>query len=116
MMAGHNIRINNLNIRHAGNHGISSLTIHGLTVDWCVFEWIGGSMQYYDDEGGPVRFGNAVEIYGGCDRYTVRDCWFTQIYDAAVTHQYSLSEEQKKILQLDENSVVLLFSTEGVLR
>jgi hypothetical protein len=37
-----------------------------------------------------------VEIYGGCDRYTVRDCWFTQVYDAAVTHQYSLSEEQKK--------------------
>lgn len=89
MMAGHNIRINNLNIRHAGNHGIGSLTIHGLTVDWCVFEWIGGSMQYYDDEGGPVRFGNAVEIYGGCSDYTVENCYINQVYDAGITHQFS---------------------------
>jgi len=99
MIDGHNIRINNLNIRHAGNHGIGSLTVHGLTVDWCVFEWIGGSMQYYDEKGGPVRFGNAVEIYGGCSDYTVENCYINQVYDAGITHQFSAGGDEDVIMK-----------------
>ena len=98
MMEGHNIRINNLCVRHAGNHGIGSLTIHGLTVDWCVFEWIGGSMQYYED-GHPVRFGNAVEIYGGCSDYIVENCYINQVYDAGITHQFSAGSTEDIIMK-----------------
>ena len=85
---GDNVRINNLCIRYCGCHGIGAGTVHGLTVDWCEFEWIDGSMQFYRD-GRPTRFGNAVEIYGGCTDYTVENCYINQAYDAGITHQFS---------------------------
>ena len=28
-------------------------------------------------------------IFGGCDRFTVSNCWVYQCYDAGITHQYS---------------------------
>ena len=84
------VHINNLNIRHCGNHGIGAVGfIKGLKVDWCEFEWIGGSMQGYSEKGSPVRFGNAIEIYGGCLDYIVENCYINQVYDAGITHQYS---------------------------
>ncbi len=82
------VTIDNLNIRHAGVHGISSSTTRNLTVTNCVFEWIGGSVQNYND-GKYVRLGNAVEIYGGCEGYTVDNCYIIDVYDAGVTHQVS---------------------------
>lgn len=85
---GDNVRLNNLCIKYCGCHGIGAGTVHGLTVDWCEFEWIGGSMQFYRD-GRPTRFGNAVEIYGGCTDYTVENCCINQAYDAGITHQFS---------------------------
>ena len=82
------VTIDNLNIRHAGVHGISSSTTRNLTVTNCVFEWIGGSVQNYTN-GSYVRLGNAVEVYGGCEGYTVDNCYITDVYDAGVTHQVS---------------------------
>lgn len=90
-ITGDNVRINNLRVMYAGCHGIGAGTVNGLHVDWCEFEWIGGSVQYYRD-GRPVRFGNAVEIYGGCTDYTVENCWINQAYDAGITHQFSAGE------------------------
>jgi hypothetical protein len=34
-----------------------------------------------------TRFGNGVEIYGGCEDYLVENCYIYQIYDAGMTHQ-----------------------------
>ena len=82
------VTIDNLNIRHAGVHGISSSTTRNLVVTNCIFEWIGGSIQNYTD-GKYVRLGNAVEIYGGCEGYTVDNCYIIDVYDAGVTHQVS---------------------------
>lgn len=89
---GDNVRINNLHIQYCGCHGIAANTKNGLHVDWCEFEWIGGSMQFYSETGKPTRFGNAVEIYGSCKDYTVENCYVNQIYDAGLTHQYSHGE------------------------
>ena len=90
---GDNVRINNLRIQYCGCHGIAANTKNGLHVDWCEFEWIGGSTQYYVEEGSqigkPVRFGNAVEIYGACKDYTIENCYVNQVYDAGLTHQFS---------------------------
>lgn len=86
-IGGNNVTIDNLCIRHSGSHGVGSGTVNNLKVTNCVFEWIGGSMQNYND--GFVRFGNAVEVYGGCDGYTVDNCYIDQVYDAGVTHQVS---------------------------
>jgi len=81
---------------YGGAHAIGSGTMQNLTVQNCEFKWIGGSLQHYKEDGNPVRYGNAVEIYGGCDTYTVQNNYFYQIYDAAITHQVSLSESQIK--------------------
>ena len=34
-----------------------------------------------------TRFGNGVEIYGGCDGYEVSGCYIYEVYDAGATHQ-----------------------------
>jgi len=89
--SANNVTIDNLCIKYTGSHGIGSWTCNDLTVTNCEFGWIGGSIQaeatpYY-------RFGNAIEIYGGCDGYTVRNCYIHQIYDAGVTHQLDATED-----------------------
>ena len=87
-IVGNNVRIDNLTIRYGGAHGIGSGAVKGLHVTNCVIEYIGGSVQYYQD-GRPVRFGNGVEIWGRCEDYMVDHCIIREIYDAGVTHQYS---------------------------
>ncbi|MBR5309293.1 MAG: S-layer homology domain-containing protein [Clostridia bacterium] len=79
--------------------GIGASTLKNLKVTNCTFEWIGGNMQGYDGTTGrPIRYGNAIEIYGGCDNYVVDNCYFYQVYDAAVTHQVG---GQSKDLRMD---------------
>ena len=91
-----NITIDNLCIKYCGAHGVGAGTIEGLTVQNCEFGWIGGAIQHYN-HGNPARigyvtrYGNAVEIYGGCKNYTVDNCYFYQVYDAAITHQVDSS-------------------------
>ena len=53
-------------------------------------------MQYYKEDGSPVRFGNAVEIYGSVtnskgyvveDGFVVDNNYIYQVYDAGITFQ-----------------------------
>ena len=92
-ISGNNITIDNIKVMYVGCHGISAGTTSNLTVTNCEFGWIGGSIQSYNangnTDGSPTRFGNGVEIYGGCDGYIVDNCYLWQCYDAGVTHQYS---------------------------
>ncbi len=91
-IGGNNVTIDNLDIRHAGSHGISAGTVANLKVTNCVILWIGGTAQNYTAKDGikwPTRFGNSVEVYGGCDGYLIDHCYIDQAYDAGVTHQYS---------------------------
>lgn len=84
-----NVTVDNLHITHVGCHGVNVQgTVHNLEVRNCIFNWIGGSLLIPEGKSqGPLRFGNAVEVYGGCDGYRVRDCWIYQIYDTGITHQ-----------------------------
>jgi len=68
----------------------------GLTVTNCEIGWIGGNIQHYygtdpnypqGRRGSVTRYGNAIEIYGGCENYTVKNCYIYQSYDAGITHQ-----------------------------
>ncbi len=82
------VTVDNLHLTLFGCHGVSSGTVSNLEVRNCVFDWIGGSLLIPEGKkGGPCRFGNAVEVYGGCDGYRVHDCWMYQIYDTGITHQ-----------------------------
>lgn len=97
-ICGNDVTIDNFCVCYVGSHGVGSGTTSGLSVQNCAFYWIGGSIQAEGIFGRnhATRYGNGVEIYGGCERYTVRDCYFYQIYDAAVTHQFNLTEKNKK--------------------
>ncbi len=96
-IAGHDVTIDNLCIMYGGNHGIGSGTTKNLTVKNCVLGWIGGSIQSYNfrnaTDGRVTRFGNGVEIYGGCDGYLVENNYIYQNYDAGVTHQFGNGTE-----------------------
>lgn len=91
MVCMKNVTIDNLEIRNAGAHGISSGNCAGLTVRNCVFEWIGGGIQGYTN-GYPVRFGNAVETWGRSDDMLVYNNYINQVYDAGITNQYRKDE------------------------
>ena len=64
-------------------------------------------MQNFNDDG--VRFGNAVEIYGGASNYTVRNCYIDEVYDAGVTHQVSHTSAGDFIMKnvTYDNNVIL---------
>ena len=84
------VTIDNLCLKYTGVHGVGAGTVNDLTVQNCEFGWIGGSVQgMIQGRDYETRLGNAVEIYGGCENYTVQNNYIYQIYDAGITHQFS---------------------------
>ena len=89
----------NLDLRCAGEFGVRTHNTRNLVVKNCSFFFIGGAVQpgfgktwrNYD-----TRLGNAIENWGFCDGMTVENCYFDQIYDAAITTQASENVPQTK--------------------
>ena len=89
----------NLDLRCAGEFGIRTAGTWNLVVKNCSFFFIGGAVQpgfgktwrNYD-----TRLGNAIENWGTCDGMTVENCYFDQIYDAAITTQANDNVPQTK--------------------
>ena len=100
-----NMHIDNLCIKYTGAHGIAGSDnknpnpLKKLKVTNCEFGWIGGAIQWENDSGGPTRYGNAVEIYGGCDDFVVSNCYVYQVYDAGITQQFSLQSSSQTMNQ-----------------
>ncbi len=84
------VHINNLCLKYCGSHAIGAGTVRSLMVSDCEIGWVGGSIQGESLFGRnlPTRFGNGVEIYGGCEHFMVDSCYIYQVYDAAITHQH----------------------------
>ena len=100
-VGGNDVTIDNLHVTLSGSHGVGAGTVRNLTVRHCVFDWIGGSLLIPEGKrGGPCLYGNAVEVYGGCDGYHVHDCWMYQIYDTGITHQCH-HDKEREIRQLN---------------
>jgi len=101
IIRANNLRFDNISFKYGGAHGISTNTRKNLTVTNCEFQWLGGSIQtgvqYATNY--PTRYGNGVEVYGGCDGFVVNNCYFSQIYDAAVTFQYNNKEATDIIMK-----------------
>lgn len=86
----YDVTIDNIHIAH-GCFGVSGLC-HNETIQNCEFSWIGGSVQVAPRKLSaartfPTPYGNGIEIYGEAQNFTVNNCYFRQIYDAAMTHQ-----------------------------
>ncbi|MBQ2986728.1 MAG: hypothetical protein IJE23_04520, partial [Tyzzerella sp.] len=85
-----NVMFDNLCIKYTGQMGIGSSSIYeGLSVMNCEFGWIGGSLM--EPGSSPTRYGNAIQIWGSAYNFVVDNCYFYQIYDAALTWQKSSS-------------------------
>ncbi len=89
---GDNVTIDNLCIKYGGAHGVSAVRRNNLTVINCEFGWIGGSLQH-SDPAVTTRYGNAVELAGGFNGYTVHNCYIYQVYDAGITHQATSGDD-----------------------
>ncbi len=91
------VHIDNLCLKYIGLHAIAAGGhVVGLHVTNCEIGWIGGTIQHYlgtdpnypqGGRGTVTRFGNGIEIYGGCEDYLVSNCYIYQAYDAGITHQ-----------------------------
>ena len=100
------VRIDNICFKYVGEHAIAAggNCVPNLTITNCEFGWIGGSIQFYHADvdnprfGQIVRFGNAIEIYGGCKGYVAHNNYIYEVYDAGVTHQVGSAS---KIMQED---------------
>ena len=108
------VTVDNLCIKHTGSHGVGAIVVNRLSVTNCEFGWIGGSLQdyAYSQDGIPpaIRYGNAVEMWGGCDGYVVKNCLIYQVYDAGLTFQFCTGNENK-----DESSRNIIFADNVVL-
>ncbi len=80
------IRVDNIMVLNAF-FGVSTGSIKNFHVSNCVFGVIGGAGRVTKEGASFTRLGNGVEMYGICDNYSVTNCWFYDVYDAAVTHQ-----------------------------
>lgn len=101
-----NVHIDNICMKYIGLHAVAAggECVQGLRVTNCEIGWIGGTIQHYFGtdpnypEGGRgtvTRFGNGVEIYGGCKDYEVSNCYVYQIYDAGLTHQVTTNGKKR---------------------
>lgn len=98
-----NVNIDNVCIKYVGIHGVAAVGYSvGLHVTNCEIGWIGGCIQHYDGtdpnypcggRGTVTRFGNAVEIYGGCEDYVVSGNYIYEVYDAGITHQITTARK-----------------------
>lgn len=104
VMGKPNVTIDNLCLKYAC-FGVTSggVSAKGLTVTNCEIGWIGGNIQTYagtdpnypqGTRGSVTRYGNAIEIYGGCENYNVSNCYIYECYDAGITHQVSAYEKR----------------------
>ncbi len=95
------VTIENVCVKYVGMHGVAagghSVSLH---VTNCEFGWIGGCLQHYfgtdpnypqGGRGTVTRFGNAIEIYGGCTDYVAANNYIYEAYDAGITHQVTTS-------------------------
>lgn len=101
VLATSGVTIDNLCLKYCGSHGIGGGTMKDLSVTNCELGWIGGSIQSENLFGRKhaTRYGNAVEIYGGCENFTVSNCYIYQIYDAAITHQHQGDVDETLVMR-----------------
>ena len=94
--AAEDTTFDNLCVKYGSAHGIGSGTVNGLTVRYCEFGFIGGSWFRTDTLS---RYGNAIEIYGGCRNFVCDHNYIYQIYDAGITQQ--LKHAKKDMVMSD---------------
>ena len=97
-----NVTVDGICFKYGAGHAVSGGTIKNLTVRNCVFAWIGGGLlngANPDNKGS--RYGNAIEIFGGCDGFYVHNNWIYEIFDTGITFQYHYSSGSYKMVNVE---------------
>ena len=110
---GTDVVIDNLEFFGFGSHGIGYGQTENLLVQNCIFGFIGGSRIRTTDDLG--RFGNAVEIFGNGNGYTVRNNFAHNVYDCCWTIQFQgdPGENGKHFKNVEFANNVSMFSNTG---
>lgn len=85
-----NVTFSNLHFLNVGCFAIRTVGCKNIQVYNCSFEFIGGAVLFgveFPWRNYRTRYGNAIENWGGCDGMTVKNCYFDQMYDTAITTQ-----------------------------
>ncbi len=93
--SANHIKVDNFCIKFTGSHGVGIGGMTDYTVQNCIFAYLGGSILIGHAGANLSGYGNAVQVYGECDGYYVNGNWIYQIYDTAITHQFSGSISDK---------------------
>ena len=119
-----NVRIDNLCLKYIGQHAIcAGGHVVGLHVTNCEIGWIGGTIQHYlgtdpnypqGGRGTVTRYGNGIEIYGGCEDYLVENCWIYQAYDAGITHQITTNGKKHTMTNVCYRKNLVEFCVYGI--
>ncbi len=82
----------NLCLKFVGCHAIAELhTRENVTVQNCIFAYLGGSILDGHAGARVSGYGNAVETCA-CNGFYINGNWIYQIYDTAITHQCSAGD------------------------
>ncbi|MBO7310664.1 MAG: hypothetical protein J6U86_04655 [Clostridia bacterium] len=123
------VTVDNICFKYTGGHAVAgsahnalNTQVEDLTVENCEFYWIGGSIherinqsdigEYtYDPDTGlndpkyDTRYGNAIEIYGGCDGFLAKNNYIYQVFDAGITIQLTMSSSTSKYVTYDQENI-----------
>lgn len=89
IQSGNHIMVDNLCVKFTGGLGVGIAEVTDYTVQNCVLAYLGGSILKGHRGVNTYGYGNAIQVYTDCDGYYVNGNWIYQIYDTAITHQYS---------------------------
>jgi hypothetical protein len=90
-LAQHHIIFKDLKIKYGSGHGFHGSQISYVIIDNCSFYYIGGSYQLTNES--TVRYGNGVEVWDNAHDFIVKNSYFEQCYDEAITNQGTDAEQ-----------------------
>lgn len=105
----HDITYDGLAVRYGAAHGFGGGSTKRITIRNCDVYWIGGGLQHWRKAEGqpdrPVRFGNAIEFWGGAEDHLVERNRIWEVYDAALTNQGN-GDDSNQINIIYRNNVI----------
>lgn len=81
----YNIVIDNLCLKYSSGFAIHTIDASNFTVTNCEIGFLGGKWTASSDKS--LRYGNAIEFWEGGRNITVKNNWFYQVFDSALTWQ-----------------------------